>query len=62
MAAGGGEGTAMFRHVVLFNWTEDATQAQQDALAVELRKLPAVIDTIREYHVGARRRDQRRQL
>jgi hypothetical protein len=42
----------MFRHVVLFNWTEGATGAQQDALAAELRKLPAVIDTIREYHVG----------
>ena len=42
----------MFRHVVLFNWTEDATDAQKHALAGELRKLPDVIDSIRLYHVG----------
>jgi len=43
----------MFRHVVLFTWTEDATDAQKHALAGELRKLPDVIDAIRLYHVGA---------
>lgn len=42
----------MFRHVVLFNWTEGATDAQKHALAGELRKLPDVIDAIRLYHVG----------
>jgi hypothetical protein len=42
----------MFRHVVLFTWTEDATAAQKHALAGELRKLPSVIDTIRLYQVG----------
>jgi len=42
----------MFRHVVLFTWTEDATEAQKHALAGELRKLPSVIDAIRLYHVG----------
>jgi Stress responsive A/B Barrel Domain len=42
----------MFRHVVLFVWTEDATEAQKHALAGELRKLPTVIDAIRLYHVG----------
>jgi len=42
----------MFRHVVLFTWTEDAIEAQKHALAGELRKLPSVIDTIRLYHVG----------
>jgi hypothetical protein len=42
----------MFRHVVLFTWTEDATEAQKHALAGELRKLPSVIDVIRLYHVG----------
>jgi hypothetical protein len=52
MAAGDGEGTAMFRHVVLFTWTGDATEAQKHALAGELRKLPSVIDTIRLYNVG----------
>jgi hypothetical protein len=42
----------MFRHVVLFNWTEGATEAQKHALAGELRKLPDRIDSIRLYHVG----------
>jgi hypothetical protein len=42
----------MFRHVVLFTWTEDATEAQKHTLAIELRKLPAAIDAIRTYHVG----------
>jgi hypothetical protein len=42
----------MFRHVVLFSWTQDATQAQQEAMADELRKLPAAVDSIRAYHVG----------
>jgi hypothetical protein len=42
----------MFRHVVLFGWTQDATEAQQRAMADELRKLPAAIDSIRAYHVG----------
>ena len=42
----------MFRHVVLFIWTEDATAAQKHALAGELRKLPSVINTIRLYQVG----------
>jgi hypothetical protein len=42
----------MFRHVVLFGWTPDATQAQQVAMADELRKLPAAIGSVRSYHVG----------
>ncbi len=42
----------MFRHVVLFSWTQDATEAQQLAMADELRKLPAAVDTIRAYEVG----------
>jgi hypothetical protein len=42
----------MFRHVVLFTWTEEATDAQKHALAGELRKLPDLIDAIRLYHVG----------
>jgi len=42
----------MFRHVVLFTWTEDATGTQKRAMAGELRKLPSVIDAIRLYHVG----------
>lgn len=42
----------MFRHVVLFSWTQDATKAQQLAMADELRKLPAAVDSIRAYEVG----------
>jgi Stress responsive A/B Barrel Domain len=42
----------MFRHVVLFTWTEDATQEQQQMVADELRKLPAAIPELRAYHVG----------
>jgi Stress responsive A/B Barrel Domain len=42
----------MFRHVVLFSWTPDASLAQQLAMAGELRKLPAAVDSIRAYHVG----------
>jgi hypothetical protein len=37
---------------VLFSWTQDATEAQQLAMADELRKLPAAVDTIRAYEVG----------
>ena len=42
----------MFRHVVLFSWTPDATEEAQLAMAGELRKLPAAVDSIRAYHVG----------
>jgi stress responsive alpha/beta barrel protein len=42
----------MFRHVVLFSWAQDATEAQQLAMADELRKLPAAVDSIRAYEVG----------
>jgi hypothetical protein len=42
----------MFRHVVLFSWTPEATEAQQLAMAGELRKLPAAVDSIRAYHTG----------
>ncbi len=42
----------MFRHVVLFTWTPDATPEQQETVARELRTLPAAIEQIRAYHVG----------
>ena len=42
----------MFRHVVLFTWTPDATPEQQQAVARELRTLPAAIEQLRAYHVG----------
>ena len=42
----------MLRHVVLFNWTPDATEEQKRAVASELGKLPGVIDVIRGYQFG----------
>ncbi len=43
----------MIRHVVLFTWTPEATQEQQQTVAAELRKLPGLIPEIRRYDVGA---------
>jgi hypothetical protein len=42
----------MFRHVVLFTWTREATQEQKQALHSELAKMPAAIDCIRGYRFG----------
>ena len=42
----------MFRHVVLFTWTEDATDAQKQAVHAELAKMPPAIDVIRAYKYG----------
>jgi hypothetical protein len=42
----------MFRHVVLFTWKPEATDAEKVALAEQLRKLPGMISTIRGYHIG----------
>ncbi len=42
----------MFRHVVLFTWTQDASQEQKDALASGLATMPAAVETIRAYSFG----------
>jgi hypothetical protein len=42
----------MFRHVVLFTWKDDATQAQKQALHDELPKMPKAIESIRVYKFG----------
>jgi hypothetical protein len=42
----------MFRHVVVFRWTEQTTDAQKKALSDGLAKLPAEIDAIRAYRFG----------
>jgi len=42
----------VFRHVVLFTWTEDATDAQKRAVHDELPKMPPAIDVIRAYTFG----------
>ena len=42
----------MFRHVVLFTWAGEPSEAQKQALADELGKMPGLIDTIRRYQFG----------
>jgi hypothetical protein len=42
----------MFRHVVLFTWKDDATEAQKQALHDELPKMPPAIDALRAYKFG----------
>lgn len=42
----------MFRHVVLFKWREGLPAEQRQAIATELRKLPATIEALRAYQVG----------
>jgi Stress responsive A/B Barrel Domain len=42
----------MFRHVALFTWTGQQTDAQQRALEDALARLPGVIGQIRGYHFG----------
>ncbi|GAA0840505.1 Dabb family protein [Streptosporangium amethystogenes subsp. fukuiense] len=42
----------MFRHVVLFTWTQEATDEQRARVAAELDKLPGAIAEIRSYILG----------
>lgn len=42
----------MFRHIVLFTWTPDATPAQIDAVFEGLAGLPDAIPEIRSYTFG----------
>jgi Stress responsive A/B Barrel Domain len=42
----------MFRHVVLFTWTPEATAGQKQALHDELPKMPPAIEAIRAYQFG----------
>ncbi len=43
----------MFRHVVMFRWTPDATAEAKASVASRLAELPDAIATVRGYHVGA---------
>ncbi|MEU4410313.1 Dabb family protein [Streptosporangium sp. NPDC023963] len=43
----------MFRHVVLFTWTEEATEEQRARAATEIGKLPETITEIRSYTLGS---------
>jgi hypothetical protein len=42
----------MFRHVVLFTWTDEATEEQIQAVPGELAKMPPAIGQIRSYQYG----------
>ena len=42
----------MFRHTVLFTFTPQTTDEQQQELARQLRTLPGAIEQIKAYHVG----------
>jgi Stress responsive A/B Barrel Domain len=42
----------MIRHVVLISWTPEATDEQKERLRAELRKLPALIPSIRALECG----------
>lgn len=43
----------MLRHVVLFEWRGDATDAERAAVAEGLRALPELIPQIQRYEFGA---------
>lgn len=43
----------VLRHVVLINWTPDASDEQKQRVAAELGRLPALISSIREYRFGS---------
>jgi hypothetical protein len=42
----------MFRHVVMFRWTDDVDDAHRAAVARRLDELPDVITVIRSYRHG----------
>jgi hypothetical protein len=41
-----------FRHVVLFQWREDATEEQKQTLEDRLNELPGLIPELRAYAIG----------
>ena len=43
----------MFRHVVLFRWTDDATEEQKRTVEQRLATLPGAIPEIKAYHYVA---------
>jgi antibiotic biosynthesis monooxygenase (ABM) superfamily enzyme len=42
----------MIRHVVLFTWTPDMTDAMEQQFAAELTALAATLPGLRAYHAG----------
>jgi Stress responsive A/B Barrel Domain len=43
----------MIRHVVLFRWTAEATEEQKQHVAAELGRLPALVPSLRAFHIGS---------
>jgi hypothetical protein len=43
----------MIRHVVMFRWTQGATEEQKQRVTAELSRLPALLPVLRAYHMGA---------
>jgi hypothetical protein len=43
----------MIRHVVMMRWAAGATAEQQQRVATELSRLPAVVPSLRDYRLGA---------
>jgi hypothetical protein len=43
----------MIRHMVMFRWTEEATQEQKHRVAAELARLPSLVPSLRAFHAGA---------
>jgi antibiotic biosynthesis monooxygenase (ABM) superfamily enzyme len=43
----------MIRHVVLFTWTEDMTDAMEQQFTAELTALASSLPGVRAYHAGA---------
>lgn len=42
----------MIKHVVIFNWREDVTEADISAVLEQLRALPGAIDALEDYLVA----------
>ena len=43
----------MIRHVVMMRWAAGATAEQQQRVATELSRLPALVPSLRAYRLGA---------
>jgi hypothetical protein len=43
----------MIRHVVMMRWAAGATAEQQQRVATELGRLPALVPSLRDYRLGA---------
>jgi hypothetical protein len=43
----------MIRHVVMMRWAAGATAEQQQRVATELSRLPALVPSLRDYRLGA---------